>query len=156
MDKTTKNILLSALLLVMIICGYFTLHAMNNNCRVNNYPVFDQTTIKEKDNNTKKKEDKPTTKEDTVVDDETKEESTTKDQAARPNRPRNNPFNNNPFRNNNFNNNQFNNNFMMPEQNNTSNTIYYVLYGIECAIGGATILYLIILNTKKDNKKDNK
>ena len=143
MNKTTKNIILIVLLVLLFIAAFFTVKQINNRdsisfdkTKITNNGNFDPNNIPNIDNK----------KEDSVVDDNTnteKEATESNSTRKRPNMKERPSHNRKQF--------DFNGNF--PKPSNKNNDIFIVLFGIESALSGAIILYLILSNLKKEEVK---
>ena len=143
MNKTTKNIILIVLLVILFIAAFFTVKQINNRdsisfdkTKITNNGNFDTNNIPNIDNK----------KEDSVLDDNTsteKEATESNSTRKRPNMKERPSHNRKQF--------DFNGNF--PKPSNKNNDIFIVLFGIESALSGAIILYLILSNLKKEEVK---
>lgn len=144
MDKTTKNVILVMLLIILLVSAYFTVNYIKND---NKFDFNNTMTI----NNTNRNMTPPNMNQnkDDKSDNVTESNDSTKDTTNGSNKPsinrdrsRNEKFNRNFVTNNNF-------------QKHQSKNLFYLLYGIESASAGAIILYLILSNIEKEDKKKN-
>ena len=140
MNKSTKNIILIIVMVVMLICSYFTVEKINNrsipNMSESQKELFNRDSNKIEGEETQEKENSTTDSESSV--DPKKKESA---KRAMPNRP--DDFK----RDKNFN---VSNIEKLPSNN---NLIYIVLFGLESIVFGACGTYLVLLNTNKLKEK---
>ncbi len=135
MDKNTKNIIIIAIILIMIICSYFTVKQFNTKS-IPDISFNQKEMINDK--NDIKEIPETTEESDTTKNNDNKKSS---DKNSRPNRP------------------SGNSNFELSRvKTNRSNTlVYIILFGLESCIIGGSFVYLILLNTnklKENNKKE--
>ena len=142
MSKSTKNIIVIIIMVIMLVCSYFTVKKISNknipSMTNNQAEVFNK--LNEGSNNTNEENN-------ANIDDSKKEDdSTRKNRGNRPNNMPNRPNGNNNF---NFEKGNFNPGVR------GNNTLFIILFGLESAIIGGCAVYLVLLNSNKlkDNKK---
>lgn len=151
MNRTAKNIIATLIIFIMLVCSYFTVKYINNKLCFNNIDINNSQRLKFNNKEEFKKQDSNSITNDnestseSLTNKENDESDTNRnkrieDSTYRPNKPSKNDFKNFP------NNNRKN-------INNNSFSLYYILFGLESAIIGACIYYLVITNCIKDNKK---
>ena len=136
MNRSTKNIIVIIIMVIMIVCSYFTINKLNykNITDMSN----DRISISDKFNKDIKNDN--TTNDSNNINDNNQKRDNNRN---RPDDIKNRP--------NNFN---FDNKDFNPVKND-NNLIYLILYEIEGAIIGGCAVYLLLLNTNKlkENKK---
>lgn len=142
MDKTTKNVILVMILIILLVSAYFTVNYIKND---NKFNFNNNMTIQDTNRNmtppsmNQNKDDKS----DNVTDSNDNTKDTTND-SSRPS------MNRDRSKKENFNR---NNVTSINSQRHHSNNLFYLLYGIESACAGAIILYLVLSNIEKEDKK---
>ena len=159
MNKESKNIILILIMVLMLVCSYFTVKCIyGRNIPNINDDIRNKISTNEESNKEDTIQDKEINPSDTTQDSTT---SRSKNSTRRtpPNRPsRNNNSNNNTnkddnvgrgFEDFNFNKDSFN------KVGRSNNTLYIILFGLESAIFGGCAVLLIAFNTNilKEDKK---
>lgn len=135
----------------MIVCLSFTIKYMKDNDRGFNFNNLDTQTLKDRasiERSEFSKDNVPSN--DEIATEESAENKTTEDskntkRGQRPSRPSNNMRDRKDF---NFD----NTNLVKPNQRNKSNDLLLVLYGLESAVIGAVVLFIIMNNIKTKKK----
>ena len=155
MNLKTKNIIASSVLVIMIICAFFTLRCFRENKWLNRPEVINLNT--EIEDNQVDTDENTDTKEDEVVDNNTNEDQKETDENTNQNTNKKRNNTNLPRKRSNTNNRNRPNrdsfkNFSGQIENiptTKNNDLFLVLYTFETLISGAAITYLIMINLKK-------
>ena len=136
MNRSTKNIIVIIIMVIMIVCSYFTINKLN----YKNIPDMSNDRISISDKFNKDIKNDNTTNDSNNINDNNQKRDNNRN---RPDDIKNRP--------NNFN---FDNKDFNPVKND-NNLIYLILFEIEGAIIGGCAVYLLLLNTNKlkENKK---
>lgn len=135
----------------MIVCLSFTIKYMKDNDRGFNFNNLDTQTLKDRasiERSEFSKDNVPSNDETTTeesTENKTTEDSKNTKRGQRPSRPSNNMRDRKDF---NFD----NTNLVKPNQRNKSNDLLLVLYGLESAVIGAVVLFIIMNNIKTKKK----
>ena len=135
----------------MIVCLSFTIKYMKDNDRGFNFNNLDTQTLKDRASIERSEfsKDNVPSNDDTTTEESTEnkntEDSKNTQRGQRPSRPINNMRDRKDF---NFD----NDNLVKPNQRNKSNDLLLVLYGLESAVIGAVVLFIIMNNIKTKKK----